>query len=751
MPPTDPTFWELAIPGGRPLAGAFGVALALALGWSIAGMRDLRRPRAIALGVLRVVSAVMLWLVVVQPRYRDSRVELEPGQLAVAVDLSRSMSVSDDGRPRHALVRRMLERGVIGEGEGGFFGLGASLRAIDEAEIAEARTYRDDTSALTAQLVEIAEGALGEGIGGVLLISDGADDDRPPAPAPGETSVRRSALLDRLSDSGLRVHTLAIAPEREVRDDALAEVEADQVAFLREPARIRVKVRRLGASGPIPVAIHEGERIVREATATPDENGEAVVTLEVTPRRLGRALYRVSIPLEEGDAVPENNERAVLLRVVRNRLRVLLVAGRPSWDVRFLRSFLERDPSIDLISFFILRSTSDLTMASPDELALIPFPTDELFREHLGSFDVVLFQNFDYGPYQMGSYLPRIRTYVRRGGSFAMIGGDRSFASGEYADTAVADILPVELPATGDTLVVEGPFRPRPLADTLRHPLVALHADASRNQSLWGELAQVHGANRVTGIREDGQVLLAHPAYGDMPVLVAAEVGQGRVLALTVDESWRWGFATAGQQGDASAYDLFWDRALRWLGRDPSLEPTQIATDREHYGTEARIRVEGRLADRRYRPWAGQPVSVALLSNDGRELAQRETQTDGEGRVELELDGPATPGAYRVRVRARGEGEDLPEASLPFVVEVGGVEFADPRPDPDYLRRIAEAAGGQFFASPTELPGLERLEAVRRRRLGAVLRAPFASAGFVLALGLVFAFEWWLRRRWGRR
>ena len=750
--------WEFAVPGGRPVAAMLLLALGAVVGWSVAGMGPLAPTRRALLVGLRLLSALGLWVVASQPRYRDSDVELEPGRLAVAVDVSRSMSVASAGQPRYALVRQLLERGRL-SGAGGLLALGAALRPIDEAELLEPGTYRDDASALSAELVELAEGPLGEGVGGVLLVSDGADDDRtmawdpPNSNASGGAPAPRSALLDRLRDSGLRVHTLAIAPEREVRDDALARVEADSVAFLREPARIRVTVRRLGASGPVPVAILEGEQIVREATAVPDANGEAVVTLEVTPRRLGRALYRVSIPLEEGDAVPENNERAVLLNVVRSRLRVLLVAGRPSWDVRFLRSFLERDPSVDLISFFILRSTSDLTMANPDELALIPFPTDELFREHLGSFDVVLFQNFDYGPYQMGAYLPRIRSYVRRGGSFAMVGGDRSFASGEYADTAVADILPVELPATGEARVIEGEFRPSLVPDTQRHPLVALHADSTRNLELWRGLAPVHGANRVTGLREHGQVLLRHPGAQAAPVLVAAEVGEGRVMALTIDESWRWGFATAGTRGDATAYDRFWDRALRWLGRDPSLEPVQVETDRDHYGPDARVRVRARLADRRYRPWAGQSVEVALLGADARELSTREIQTDGEGALELELAGPADPGAYQIRVRARAnDGEEpAPTASIPFVVEAGGDELADPRPDPDYLRRVAQAAGGRFFASPEELPELDTLEAVRLRRQGAVLRAPFASPFVVLGLGLVFALEWWIRRRWGQR
>ena len=87
--------------------------------------------------------------------------------------------------------------------------------------------------------------------------------------------------------------------------------------------------------------------------------------------------------------MPENNERAVLVRVTRDKLRVLLLCGAPTWDTRFLRAFLKADPSIDLITFFILRTSSDLTMASPEELSLIPFPTDELFREHLDSFDIV--------------------------------------------------------------------------------------------------------------------------------------------------------------------------------------------------------------------------------------------------------------------------------------------------------------------------------------------------------------------------
>ena len=39
-------------------------------------------------------------------------------------------------------------------------------------------------------------------------------------------------------------------------------------------------------------------------------------------------------------------------------------------------------------------------------MSLIPFPTQELFEDQLGSFDLIIFQNFTYRGYQMRRYLP---------------------------------------------------------------------------------------------------------------------------------------------------------------------------------------------------------------------------------------------------------------------------------------------------------------------------------------------------------
>ena len=162
----------------------------------------------------------------------------------------------------------------------------------------------------------------------------------------------------------------------------------------------------------------------------------------------------------------------------------------------------------------------------------------------------MLFQNFDYGPYQMASYLPRIRDYVQRGGSFAMIGGDLSFASGGYAETPLAEILPVRMPpsSTPETeAIVTERFRPRIGTDAPRHPVIDARCPSRvANATSWSRLAPLEGANVLRALRASGRALLVHPTHRDadgqpMPVLARRQT-----RAAGARSRWRATRRTAG-------------------------------------------------------------------------------------------------------------------------------------------------------------------------------------------------------------
>lgn len=734
--------WRFGVPGGPTVVA---VLLALALLLIAAGVYEARAltspARRRVLYALRIASGLMAFLYAIQPQWVVERSEQLPGRIAVLLDASRSMSIREGDHDRLSeAVRALTPFYDEAREKPALFTFGSDLAPLSRSDLDPARIVpRDDTR--IARPLQAVTASQSQDLGAVLLVSDGAD--RSPHFEPAE--------LKRL---GLRVHTLAIGEATARRDLAIQSVRVDGAAFLRQAVEVEVVVRRTPPStDAVSVSLRSGAELIRETNVAFDDSGLGTAKLSLVPTRLGRAVYSISLPIDADDAVPENNQRAFQLEVTRERLRALLVCGHPSWDARFLRALLKSDPAVDLITFFILRTQNDNSMVPADELSLIPFPTEELFEQHLRSFDLIIFQDFDFGPYQMARYLPRIHDYVLNGGSFAMLGGDRSFGAGAYAATPIAEILPVTLPGRAP-YIDENEFAPSVVADAAHHPLVELAPRVSDNLELWQKLAPLAGTNLVTGLRAGANALLVHPslttaAGQPMPVLSVLTPGRGRALALTTDSAYRWGMATAGRTGDASVYERFWDRALRWLARDPLLDPAQIATDRPSYGPGANMRIQAWLRDELYRPRTPGPFRLRVQDDHGALVQEASLETDPDGRATLTLPAPLRAAAYTISVLSEGAVQALAEQG--FIVEAGGDELADPRARPNTLREIAAATGGEYFAPGSQLPAANSLPSTRTRVLGNEVYAPFEGSWAFMLLVALLGGEWWLRRRAGLR
>jgi uncharacterized membrane protein len=731
------TDWQIGwgVPGGLPVALAFGMALlVLAVLGSRLGPMSL--PRRLGLLTLRWTSALAAFLLGTQPTLWAEKKRAQPGQLAVVVDVSRSMGIASEGETRAQRRDEAIAQMRKGAPENvRWFALGESLEPLEATKgPLDARPVASG-SALIPRLSELARN---DDLGALVIVSDGADTSGQPVP----------------STLATRVHAVFVPDARPLRDDAIAEVHADAVAFLHGEAKLHATLSSSGLGDrDLEVTLERAGKTLATRMVHVPEGGVAPIEIGFAPQALGREAYTLRLGLDGEDDVPENNERPFLVRVVRDRMRVLHVSGRPSWDQRFLRGFLKRDPSIDLISFFILRSVHDLTMSDPSELALIPFPTDELFRQHLTSFDLIVLQDFDYAPYQMAPYLPLIRDYVRQGGGLAMVGGSLSFDGGGYAETALAEVLPVKIrPSDTDgAKVVEGAFSPEPAPALVHHPLLELYPDPAQTFAAFRALEPLQGANDLLGVREGGIALLEHPRArtqrGErMPVLAVGTYTRGRVLAFGTDTSWHWSMPTAGRGGDPSAYDRFWDRAIRWLTRDPLLEPSSVATDRESYGPGAQMAISGLARDAAYQPVRHGELRLVLLGADDQPLSTQVVRSDDAGHLSTTLRAPERPGVYHA-VLYRGESELARSALL---VELSGIELAKPSPNPKLLEQLARSTGGRYVARPEDAPSLSAFDATRSTALGIERHAPFGEPLWAALLFSVIALEWIARRRLGQ-
>ena len=776
-------------PWGR-LGQALSIGAAVvivALAWKALAHEERWSRRAVLLS-LRLGAVTAALVLFFEPAVRLQNVTRLPNHVAILVDRSESMRLSEQpGQPSRAqranawlhdqaAALDRLKRDHIVD----FYTFGDRLEPTTPEALATASPPHADATRLREALSSLRGRYEGRDLGGVIVLSDGVDNGRFAAGeargksgAPGDKSVLDVESADFLKSLDAPVHAAWVG-QPGLTDVAIARVLADDFAFVRTSVTIEAVVRVVGRGpGPgqpwngktLPVTLRrDGVPIkVAEVTIEPGRT-EYRVAFSFTPERVGKYLYEISTPLLDGEAIVENNARAFLLKVIRDKIRVLQVTGRPSWDVRFLRGQLKHDPNVDLVAFFILRTPTDLELVPSDELSLIPFPTAELFQEQLRSFDLVFLQNFNFGPYGIGAYLGEIKRYVEEGGGLAMVGGDLSFTSGGWAGTPVADVLPVELLPEGppEKLLDLSPFKLQLTADGRAHPLTALRLDVQQNRARWAELPELDGTNLVARARPGATVLGVHPTRKDLdgkplPVLTVGEANKGRVLALTSDDSWRWGFADKAGDDRGRAYQRFWDSAIRWLIRDPALSFLRIETDEPEYARGQKVQITVRALGTDYQPLRGAKLDVTVariptvldMTSSARPepVATHSGVTDEDGELDFELPPPA-PGGYRITARAALAGRPVEEDQV-FLVRGAGRELEEPEARDDLLRAIAAASNGSFRGPGQSLDGLgywpPRLVRVNQHR-----DVELWSRWWMLVIAAgCLSLNWALRRRWG--
>ncbi|HEU4581662.1 MAG TPA: glutamine amidotransferase [Polyangiaceae bacterium] len=714
------------------------LAAALLLGAIVLLGYELRahRQRSWLIFSTGVLAACAVALAVVRPVFVRSRANLVGPRVVVLVDQARRMRLPAVGGSRIQKAQEAVEAiaqrfesarlSVFGFSEGPLEPISLGKRPIE----IPTHGARSD---LAQALRELASSP-GERPRAVIVVGDG----RLARPLEDLDDAR---LRDAVAGLGVPVHSVAVL-DSPPSDASIRSVRAAGVAVAHQPLAVTVEVGCDGelSCGRIPVRIRElrdGVAPAELATGVAEiRDGVGTVELEITLDRAGGRVLEVSIVPPSGDLIPENDTRYLTFVVARDRIRLLHLAGRPTYDVRALRRWLKSDESVDVVAFFILRdSEGDDPGASQAELALIHFPVDELFTDHLRSFDAIILQDIDAIRYRLTKYLARLAAYVELGGGLIMVGGPSSFAGGNYAGTPLDSILPVEQPRK-DKASDSKSFVPR-------YTQAGLAAAVTRPiRDLLGlSLPEMAGTNLLGQARPGAIVLWEHPEISvssehSMPVLALGEAGDGRTIALSVDSTHRLAFSPMAASVAGRAYGALWDGLLGWLMRDPRYEAARVEVVGECLEDEpdTLLRVT-RL------PGMQGSVNLTLvpLTPETKAPIVRQLPADAPEPAEVHISG-LQAGGYTAKVRI-GE---APPSRHDFACERGGSAFADSRPDRPRLEAISRVTNG----ISVDLPGISRLPLPEATRVSAERQvAPMLPPWVWTLTSAVLLGAHWIARR----
>jgi uncharacterized membrane protein len=459
-----------------------------------------------------------------------------------------------------------------------------------------------------------------------------------------------------------------------------------------------------------------------------------------------------------------NNERLVAVDRGQGPYRVLYVSGRPNWEFKFLRRALAGDPEVQLPSLVriakrepkfewrgrvgessnpLFRGFGDQATAQRyDQPVLIrlgtkdarelaegfPKSADTLF----GEYRAVVIDDLEAEFFTQEQMNLLERFVAERGGALLMLGGQESFQAGGYEHTPVGRLLPVQLDLSREGWL---------------EPWTRLRAGQDEEERRLAAMPGFYSVNPVLSIKPGASVLATVATAGAThPALVAQRFGEGRSVALTIGDVWRWGLSDAAAMKDQ---ERFWRQLLRWLVVDVP-DRVQLAVAPE----AASVRLAMRVREADFRPMDDALVAFEVAGPDGAKVRlPAEPSLAEAGLFEAEFF-PKEAGAWRVQASvSRAAGENLPafeavkDSGWAWQPEVA--EWARLEPDRAGLQKLAEASGGRLIELDEvgRLPELLRaIEVPVQETLSKPLwHAPWA---FVLLLGLLGA-EWLLRRKGG--
>jgi uncharacterized membrane protein len=726
------TLNQIAISPVLPLWLIF-LLLSLGLGAAIFQYWLLRKrlgsPRAVVLSLLRLGALFLIISFALNFSLWVKNEQKITQSLAILLDASQSMSLPGAARKGSRLdeakevlldgpmplLKSLTERFNVK-----LFGLGESLRSLETEDLGNLKAGGKE-----GDLTEAIDQLAGKH-SMIVLLSDG-------------NLKWKNDFLRRLP-----VVAVPIGTPKGYQDILIKAIQAPAMAFRGREVVIDVTVKGYGYKGlTLPVHLKEGRKLITVKNISFNENAaEVTIPLSFTPEELGSHHLSIGVSPQFGESLTSNNTVSFSLKVMKDKIRILMISGSPSLSYRFMRMAFKNDPSIDLLSFVVLRTPSDIINVPLQEQSLIPLPIETLFAKELKNFDLLIFDNLPSHLYLKPTYFESVREFVRGGGSFAMIGGPFFSDEGGYIGSAIEEILPVRL-SEKDDYRRDSSWRIRLSRVGKDHPITRFSPDEEYNINLWKEMPPLDGIN-VMVAKNSGATLLESEDGTLRPILTVGHYGSGRVMVLATDYSWKWYMGMVAKGKDNWPYLKLMERMVRWLTRDPSLDSIQITLPEKGrwVGQEMEIRLKVREED--FLSSRKGVVSMSVFDPRGLKI-KSQVKTAGQGNDYLGSFLPEKEGAYTLKI-------ETPTSQLEeHLIIASPSEGLDARPHPEWLKMISVDTGGRFLSSEEDL--LREIETYAKKtesRFVELKSSPLWERpySFILILVLLTA-EWYLRRRWG--
>jgi hypothetical protein len=677
------------------------------------------RGRRYLLICLRALALFFLFLLILEPILRFVSEGTKPPTVAVLVDNSKSMSLTDRMGNRAETVQVLLKsKGIQALSKVArleFFRFSSGFGPIPTSDSLQ---FNGDATDISSALEGVQKRSEEENIQAVVLISDGNHDL-------GESPLHEVSHFD------MPIYSVGVGDSAEQKDVLITKLLTNEIAYAGSRIPMDVTIKSSGFSGErVEVSLSEGSKTIAQQFLTLKAGTwEYPIKFFLEPKEQGTKRYSVSVSRLEGELTVANNTKSVFVKVMKSKMKVLLVAGAPSPDVTFIRRALTEDKNVDL-EVLIQKSATD-------------FYESEFSSQMVNNADCIVLVGFPLSN-SRDDVLRTIQSEIQHQRKPLLVVLSRNI------DVAKLRFLGSELPFT------IGPVSSNEVSASVQvpgkeqvNPLMNLNG----SPNLWDGLPPIYKTGTGFQAKPESEILGMARVQGvstNQPLLLSRNIAGAKSVAILGYGVWRWKLLTRAVDPSKDALQLFMSNAVRWLTTREESKPVRISTTQEVFTGGEPVEFNGQVYDKTYRPIDGADVRIAVRK--GNETTETILTPVGNGRYEGKIES-LREGEYEFAGTASLNGERLGEDKGKFSLGAQEIEFQETRMNKPLLEQLAYRSGGRYFDPQSISQLADEIEHNVKLTSKQITRTSefelWSLSTVLIVIILFFGVEWYLRKQVG--
>lgn len=756
--------------------------------------------------LLRIAAASILLGCLLAPVVIEKKDITPPTHLSILVDTSRSMQLVD-GPMREIPLSRLSQVNQL------LFNVPEQFLQTLQDRF-EVHLYPFDTrmqqSVLLAQEGDSptprleAEGSLtdiggaireavavwkGQQTAGIVLFTDGAHNS-------GQFPLEMITALE------VPIYPIGVGSVEPPKDIQIQRVDYAPIAYTNHESVIRVSVMQTGYTGKttqLSLQEVESKKLVDTVTLTfnpsqeigaVDASTKQVVELKLTPQLEGNFQYSVTLPTLDGELTEENNQKTFSMKVVKAKLNVFYLEGRPRWDYTFLKRTLERDPDIEATCAILSRKGGKpLPVGSlldrldgyyPQATPVSETPRFPETLAELSKYDVLILGDLGAEHFTKTQHRAIVDFVETQGKPVIFLPSRNMLGINGLGNTEMAPLLPIDIPRNGcrveDTeftvqLTRSGAFHPMLRFDDAQVAQTGQTAglDGS-NLSLWRNMPAL--PRSFSGFRLKGGATALMENGRGTPILILQRTGLGKSLIIAAEGFWNWDFGVTTYRDTRyhTIYPRFWAQVIRWMATNIDDKNVYLTTDASTYAIGDTVKVAAYLYSETYQPQAGATVQIEVVPPDGvpfqlqmavsgrfpSETSVSRAESREPRAINADMSNLYTAqfallqkGQYRIRATGRSGNLKLGEDQIDVYAHPQLAELENPQLNEDLLKRLAEQTRGAYFTMADAESVPENIANVQNPIFVDAERELWAHPLILITVVGLLGTEWFLRKRIG--